>query len=54
MVYRPNKMFNKAARKIQRRFKKRYVQRRGGVRYGKLARDISLIKSRLNTETKDW
>ncbi len=53
MVYkRRNTMVNKGLRKFQRRFKKRYVQRRGGLRFGKLARDVAMIKSSLNTERK--
>lgn len=52
MYERRNKAFNKAARKIQRRFRKRYVQRKGGLRYGKIARDVAYLKSALNTEKK--
>lgn len=47
-----SKFKKSAARTIQRRFKKRYVQRKGKVRYGKLARDIVRIKGMLNSETK--
>ncbi len=53
MVYkRRNTMVNKGLRKFQRRFRKRYVQRKGGLRFGKLARDVARIKSALNTERK--
>lgn len=53
MVYkRRNTIANRAVRKIQRRFRKRYIQRKGGVRFGKLARDVSYLKSALNTERK--
>lgn len=53
MVYkRRNTMANKAARKIQRRFRKRYVQRRGGLRFGKMARDLAYLKSAVNSERK--
>ena len=53
MAYkRLNTVANRGLRKVQRRFKKRYVQRRGGLRFGKLARDVASLKSRLNTETK--
>ena len=53
MAYkRLNTIANRGLRKVQRRFRKRYVQRRGGLRFGKLARDVATLKSRLNTETK--
>lgn len=50
MAYR--KFANRAAKKIQRRFRKRYVQRKGKLRYGKIARDVARIKGMLNSETK--
>lgn len=53
MVYkRRNTVANKAVSKIQRRFRKRYVQRKGGLRFGKLARDVAYLKGALNSETK--
>ena len=47
-----SKFKKSAARTIQRRFKKRYVQRKGKLRYGKIARDVARIKGMLNSETK--
>lgn len=52
MPFRSRKFARSAGRQARRRFKKRYVQRRGGVRYGKLARDVQRIKYALNSETK--
>ena len=52
MPFRSRKFARSAARQARRRVKKRYVQRRGGVRYGKLARDVMKIKRALNSETK--
>lgn len=43
---------SKVKKYAKKRFNRRYRKRRGGIRYGKLARDVYKIKRMLNTETK--